>query len=306
MSYNKKFEFIAESLTRDLDKQTTEFRKESKKLIKDVIEQGDYKKYTEVMAKAVMESIDAMAKWEETSFNELEGLTPRQFFSEINSADDAVEIVCLVDEKNKGMFPSSLTERIKTIGESIEDEIAAKIDSIRPDANGKLTCEQKATIKCAQMISSEKMLDSVSKLLFRFDTRNAGDEELEYIMDVFKEVGKPSISCLIAACEKSGHEGNIYTHCIMALGEIASKCKSEEVYMYLKECFRKSDNKLLEASALGLYGDGRAVTAIRSYVEGNIFSIDETTYSAYRDIILRLGGMVDDIDNEYLSVHGDY
>lgn len=303
---NKKFEFIAENVAETIKEQTLKFKKNNEKLMNGIFKQGDYKKYTEVMAGAVKGTIDTMEKWENTAFNELDGLTPQQFFSNITSADDVVEIISELIDKNEGMIPPSLTENIKKLGESLEDEIASKIESTVPDKNGKLTLAQKSVIKCGEIIHSEKILDCVSRLLFRFDSSNAGDDEMQYIMDVFKEAGKESISCLIAACEKSGHKGNIYTHCIMTLGEVASKYKSEEVYMYLKECFRKSNFKLLEANALGLYGDGRAISAIRGYVGRNISSINETEYSSCRDIVLNLGGMMDDLDNEYVNTHRKY
>lgn len=302
MSNSKRFEFIAENLAGAMQKQSSDFRKRNEILMHDIFSQGDYKKYTEIMANAVKESIDTMEKWEKTIFEELDGLTPEQYFSGIASADDVVELVSELIDKNEGMIPPSLTESIKN-QEDLESEIAAKIDSIVPDANGLLTLIQKAAIKCAEMVPSEKILDSVSKLLFRFDSRTAGDSELQYIMDVFKEIGKESIPCLIAACEKSGHKGDIYISCIMTLAEIASKYKSEEIYMYLKERFRKSDFKLVEADALALYGDGRAIAAIRGYVERNISSINEADYSSYRDIVLRLDGMVDDLDREYMAIN---
>lgn len=303
MSYNKKFEFIAQSLSKVMEKQTREFKKRNEKFIKGTLKQGDYKEYTQVMTGVIMESAEAMKTWGETSFEDLEGMTPEQYFLSLSSADDAAQLVSELIEKNGGMIPPSLSESIKKLSESIENEIAMKIDSMMPDKDGKLTLIQKAMIKCAEMISSEKIVDPVSRLLFRFDSNNAGDDEIQYIMDVFKEEGKASIPCIIAACEKSGHKGNIYIHCIMALGEIASKYKTEEIFMYLKECFRKSDLKLVEAGALGLYGDGRAVAAVRSYVERDILNINETVYSDYRNIILSLGGMTDDIDRKFVAVH---
>ncbi len=302
MSSKEKSRFIAESLAEITDTHSRQFIKENKKLLRSLFKKQDTKKYTEVVSNEIAELVHVMSEWEQKSFDELGGLSPKQYYSSLNDFDDMLELIAQIIEKCKGSLPPLLTEAIKNLREKFSDKIVMKLNSIIPNESLKLDTVQKAELKIAELTASEKFVDPMSKLLFRFD-KSTDDETVEYIMKVLKSIGKPSIPCLIAVCEKSGHKGIVYANSLKTLADIASENKSEEIYKYLKECFRKSDEKVIEAMALGLYGDGRAVTAIRTYVERNILNMNETKYSMFRDIITRLGGIVSDLDDEYISCH---
>lgn len=302
MNSIEKSKFVAESLAGVINKHSREFREKNEKLIQNILNEGNYQEYLKVMSGVVMESAEVMRQWEKTSFDELDGLTPEQYYGSIKTSSDAVELVGSFIEKNEGMLPPMLMETIKGLEESIGDEILVKIESMIPDKDGKLSGMQKAVLKIAEIMASEKFAEPLSRLLFRLN-KDVDEKTIECVMDALKEIGKPCIPCLIAMCEKSGHKGDIYIHSIMTLGEIGSKNKTEELYRYLKECFRKSEEKKAEANALAFYGDGRAVAAIRTYVERNIGNLHEQVYSTYRDIILRLGGLVSDLDREYSFAH---
>lgn len=302
MNNKQRAVFMAESLSKVIDRHSHEYRAKNEKLMKEILERNDTKKYTELMAGVIMESIKVMEDWEKSSLPELEGLSPEQYYSSLKTSDDIIEMVSSMIEKNKGILPPLLAEYIKKLDENIIHEIMAKINSIIPDEEGKLNPVQKAELKIVETVALEECAEPLSRLLLRLDT-NATDNTIEYVMDALKSTGKSAIPCLIASCEKSGHKGNIYANSITTLAEIASSNKSEEIYRYLKECFRKSSDKLVEAVALGIYGDGRAIAAIRGYVERNIHGMDENRYSMLRDVIIRFGGIVSDLDMEFAAHH---
>jgi hypothetical protein len=142
------------------------------------------------------------------------------------------------------------------------------------------------------------------RILLGFDDEKAEEESISTVMDVFRAIGALSIPYLVDIIEKKQGKGRIYGYSIVALGGIASTNKSEDIYRLLKDCFRKSSLKLVEASALAAYGDGRAIAALRSHVERNMGNIDPWQYYQYRDIILSLGGLIDDLDAEFQSIYG--
>lgn len=305
MDNNQKFIFLADSLTEVLDKHSQEFRERNQKSVEELIKKQDFDAYSKIMAGAVMESIDVMKKWEKESFQEIGNITPEECFSSLETLDDILDVTEQFIDKNGSILPPSLAEAVSKLGENLKGQIAAAVDSIVLDQNGKLDLKGKAILKVVGMTAIAEFTDPLTRLLLKLDGSSVDDETMDYYMDAYKEIGEPSIQCLIAACEKSGHSGNIFMHSIITLGEIASKHRTEEIFRYIKECFRKSDIKLAAATALSYYGDGRAVTLLRSYLERNVYSMEETVYSTYRDIILKFGGTVSDLDNEYIASHRD-
>lgn len=303
MISREKAVFLAESLDAAIKKHSEEVRKRDDALFKKIVKEEDYKGYTAIMTSIIKESVNIMDIWEQSAMEKLENKTPKEYFSSIDNLDDGVLIIAAMIEKNGGMLPPSLIESIEGLEESISDQVIAKINSIMPGKEGILTVNEKAELKIAEIIASEKFTDPLSKLLFRLDPNAVAEDTVECIMDALRELGKPSIPCLIAVCEKCNHKGIIYMHAITALGQIASKDKSEEIYRYLKECFRKSEGKLVEAGALGIYGDGRAIAALRTYVERNIANMGEGEYTTFRDIILQLGGIMTDLDRKYFYLN---
>lgn len=61
------------------------------------------------------------------------------------------------------------------------------------------------------------------------------------------------------------------------------------------------------ARDLVMYGDSRAVTAIRGYVERDKENIPNAWYRNYREYIVTLGGSVDDLDDldDYFNIDLD-
>jgi len=54
-------------------------------------------------------------------------------------------------------------------------------------------------------------------------------------------------------------------------------------------------NKVLGAACLAAYGDGRAIPALRGYIEKNRNTIDSVTFFEIKGAIEKLGGNADDL-----------
>ncbi len=67
----------------------------------------------------------------------------------------------------------------------------------------------------------------------------------------------------------------------------------------LKDYFRKSSNKYIEANALAAYEDGRGIPAIRGHVERNLDNLCYDEYLMYREVVLILGGQMEDLDEYF-------
>ena len=95
----------------------------------------------------------------------------------------------------------------------------------------------------------------------------------------------------------------------MILPGLASVNKSDSVYKLLKNSFLRMENKILGASALSEYGDGRGIPVLRGYIEKNLQSIDRETFYELKKSIEILGGSTEDLifpnygktNNDFLS-----
>lgn len=305
MDNGEKFVFLADDLAGVLSRYYQEFAKLNKKSYDEMSRRGDVGWYSRFVSRAIIESADVINKWDKERFKEIGDITPEELFGGLEAYDEILAAVEQFIDRNGSIFPPSLEERVRKSAQSLKQEVVSSLTSITPDKNGKLNLQDKAVLKIVGIISMAEFADPLTRLLLSVGDGRADDDTVDYIMDAYREIGEPSIKCLIAVIEKSGRRGDVFAHSIMTLGEIGSKHRSEELFRYLKECFRKSASKLACAAALSYYGDRRASTMIRSYVERNLYDLEETVYSSYRDMILQFGGIVSDLDDEYVELHGD-
>lgn len=305
VSTTEKSQFIAESLAKAIKNHTTHFKKSNRKLLKSIEDSMDYHRFTNLMTEAVVESIKVMDEWEEKSFPELDGLTPKQYFDGLSTINDIVELVSLLEEKNGGILPTGLSERIKRFDDTFSDDLLNTLESIQLGEEKCFTSEQKAIVHIAEILALPKFVNALIGIIYQLDNEKSDEDTFTGVMNTIREVGEPALESLINLVENSEKKGRLYGYLILTIGKIASKNKSERIYRLLKDYFRKSETKVIEAGALSIYGDGRAIPAIRGYVERNLEDLSYWEYSQLRDAVLLLGGDMRDLD-EYFDDYDEF
>ncbi|HOJ11298.1 MAG TPA: hypothetical protein PK733_11995 [Clostridiales bacterium] len=119
----------------------------------------------------------------------------------------------------------------------------------------------------------------------------------EVIRDALVSIGENAIRPLIDILTNTNEYGEPHEYLAMALADIGKDNRSDEIYRCLKKMFLKydKDKKNITSDCLAVYGDGRAIPALRGYIEKNLDRIDEDIFYAVKIAIDKLGGNMDDI-----------
>jgi hypothetical protein len=302
MNITEKSRFIAQSLKSVYDRRYKIFKKFSRKKIETIIS-GLNKDYNDAlmdrigdMVNVAVDAIAAVCKWESEALKELDGLTPEQYYYSLDKAEELIELVSLLEKDALSTFALGLMERILKLRDSdISREILQHLESMQMDDSKCLTNEQKAVVRIAWVFALPEYLEPLIRLAGALDNEKSDQSTIKLVFDALGKLGGIAVEPLAELLEKYEKKGQLYETLIVTLASTASEHKSERVYRLLKDCFRKSESKLVESLALAKYGDGRAVSAIRGHVEKNMDSITEHDFSRFESAVMDLGGDMSDL-----------
>lgn len=291
--------FISESIKKVIDKQTARISKANKRRVKEICDNGNSEEIEAIMTEALLGVAEVVAEWELKSYRELDGLTPVQYFESLHTVEDMIVLVSLLEEISTGALPMGLATRIKRLSEALSEEIQYALESIQLAENKCFTYKQKAIVRIAEIIALPKFLNGLVGIMKQLDQEQSDENTIIGTIIAAAELGEAAIGQLADLIESNKREGNIYSHAIFAIGRIGSENKSEQIYKLLKDYFRNSNIKLLESRALAVYGDGRAIPAIRGHVERHLEDLTPWEYSEFRSDVLNLGGDMSDLDEYF-------
>ena len=243
----------------------------------------------EEIEKSVRESIK---KWEETPVEALDNLTPVQYINRINDFD---YIIRLFKEGSKicdDSMPAIFLEKMKEFGSEAVDAVM----KLAEDKDLLESSEEADIPVMAVKVLGEwkigRAVDSLIGLLFE----TAGENELfaDSIKNALISIGKPSIDRIIQTLNESDAIGDVQEYLVTALAEVGRDNRADNVYRCIKSTFSKMENKTIGAICLGNYGDGRAIPALRGYIQKNRDTLDQDAYFEIKSAIYRLGGQTDD------------
>ncbi len=304
-STHEKSELIIESLTKTIDKHMNDLKKIHTKKLKSTKDAEDFKIfYDNFLNEAAEKTHEAMTAWENTSLTELQDLTPSQYFDSLESLDDILELLTLIEENENLMIPANLGERIKKLHDSITDELITKLQSIQLDESKNFTPSQKAIIRIVGIAGSTKYLPVLEGFICQLDEEKSDEDTYKLLMDAVKLMGEQALESLMQLAVNNTQNKKLYISLLITIADIASKSRPEQVYKFLKDRFRKSEEKLPETAALSVFGDGRAIPAMRGYVEQNLESLSYNSYMYIRHSIIELGGDTSDLDGYFMDYEG--
>ncbi|HOQ38484.1 MAG TPA: hypothetical protein PK033_09885 [Acetivibrio sp.] len=301
MGFKEKSQFISASMEELINDSVNLFRETNKDMIESNLDPNGI---ANVLRASASLSMSALNEWENISFPQLDGMTPKQFFDSLNSIDEIIEMVSLIDSKCGGLLPTGLCIRIMGLDKSLQDDLLAVLSSINEKKNKSLSPEQAAAVHVAGILLLPQYIDILVGIISHLDINACNQSTFIMLMDIIRNIGEPALDTLVKMIEDADVNDNKYRYLLITTAKIASNKKSEQVFNLLKDCFRKSESKLAEATALSVYGDGRAIPAIRGYVEKNINKLSLWEYSQFRESILILGGSMGDLDYYFNIYNG--
>ncbi|MEN6314303.1 MAG: hypothetical protein ABFD25_08670 [Clostridiaceae bacterium] len=233
------------------------------------------------------------AKWLCTPLEALSGETPQKFLESIDSLDALVEMfnygVIACDDG----LPESYIEKLRSYGEKAVDALldTAALNGAEDDSD-----EMLAPLMAVKLLGQWRVSRAAEPLLKLLSSEDRGDGLLhEAIKDTLVCIGEPSLEAIFSALDSGTCSQETMEYLLMALADIGKKKRTDSIYIHLKKAFLEMPQKLIAASCLGDYGDGRAVTALRGYLEKRGQQTDKETFYEIISSIKRLGGRTDDL-----------
>ena len=236
--------------------------------------------------------------WENSGFDYLGNKSVKEFFHGINDPDLLKEIVFEYSIECDEEMPGALLEKVYSNGyEYIGDLVFTMMDLSHASNR-----DQGFLIPVWGMKLSGlwKIKEAPIKILDFLDEVIKDESEEKYLyletaMETLREIGKESIIPILARLNEGNDHSEMNEYLALTLAHIGNENKSEAIYSCLKKMFNNNNNKYIFAECLGLYGDGRAIPALRGYLIKNIKDLGMDTKYALKLSIERLGGKVDDI-----------
>mgnify|MGYP000895437217 FL=1 len=320
-SYNKLY-------NESFENNITDFKKDIKKMYDEDIQDEFNEIYSNNFLNIVYETRDRMYNiWKNVTLSDLGNKSVVEFFNDINDLDLLIEIFQVSAIECDHDIPDVLLQKLYSFGEQAIEKIIASMlnegflpydirehDAPHSDVPECETCEDSfliplLAIRILGEWKVEKAVQPIIDFLTKFpDTSRQHVEDIKFEqVDLFGEtardalisVGKASILPLLKVLTNATEYSEIHEYLAIALSEIGKDYKSDEIYLCLKKMFMNHHNKMVTSECLKKYGDGRAIPALRGYLERNINNIDNDTLYTFKLAIEKLGGDIDDILKKY-------
>ena len=160
---------------------------------------------------------------------------------------------------------------------------------------------QKA-IACFKVLIQMKEPCFIKAVIDRYmsygQTREFVAESIAEYVEAFPEVSESFLIDLIESNTESGLEGPC-EDCVIMLTEIGKQHKTEEIYQTLRHAFRYMTNKIYAVICLADYGDDRAVSMFKNYINRNQKTIERDLFYEMMSAIQHLGGDISDIQDPF-------
>lgn len=234
---------------------------------------------------------EKQAIWQKEPKSYLDGQTPEEYFSSFEDNDLLLEIfreAALVCDRE---IPVVLADKLMNSSDYVQERILdiAFDEQYRRDNENIVIAA--AAIFTLGRSGRKDVLESLLKILMSCTEND--DLIMESISGAVKQYGSNALDIVSSFIEDQENIDFRNEYLVMILPELSKKDKSDRIYRLLKSMFLKMDNKILAASALAEYGDGRAIPALRGYLEKNADKLDRETFFEIKKAIEILGGNIE-------------
>lgn len=237
---------------------------------------------------------ECIINWENTPMDEQGGLTPAELLDKIEDFQEVERLFRYGAKVCDNGLPQIFIKKLESYGEAAEKMLT----SIASDKD-LMSSEEEISIPLTAiaLMGRWKTLGTVNSLLdilFGFDEDN--ELFIEAIRDALVAIGSAAVESIVQRIENAQTIGSREEHLLIALTNIGESFKSERIYRCLKNTFLRMANKVTGIICLGNYGDGRAIPALRGFLQKNSGKIDRITFYETKAAVERLGGNIADID----------
>ena len=232
-------------------------------------------------------------KWLYTPMESLEERSPAEYLETVNLLSSLMEMFSYGAVACDEDLPEIFLEKLKSFGENgIDALLEVTAQNGASDSEGFLVPLMAVKILGAWKV--ERAAKPLIKLLYA--EGEVYDLMFETVRDALVRIGDPALDDIFSALNSGNHSQTAIEYLIIALTDIGKMNPSDKIYLQLKKAFMEMPQKLIAANCLGNYGDGRAIPALRGYLERNRQQLDKETFYEIISAIQRLGGKANDLN----------
>ena len=257
--------------------------------------------------------LNSMQTWYSRPMEKAGGVTPEQLIDKISTLDEAMEVFLLAATHCDEELPDLLRVKIGSYGVNAVDRLlpmvfSAPWESIE-ETSDERPDEMLASAAALRLLGEWGATDTLELVLSRYIASENPDEMIsEAFVTYCTGIGESAIPHLSGALLQDAASGGSlsgpYEYAVIALTEVGRTHPSDNVFLCLRECFRKMDRKVIGAICLGDYGDGRAIPALKGFLDRHIDQADRQLFYEILSSIKRLGGDITDIHDPFGDFSG--
>lgn len=265
--------------------------------------------YEEYIQRVAKDEADKLTEqFEEEEDEKLGGKSLHQIFDEmtLEQKEEALEYCALELDREvpksliKSMASDENRDQVRNycatvLGDSAWTEEELGEDKIFEIEFQKVKAVLKVLIEMGEPCYTQAVLD---RFMSYNQTRDFVADTIADYIEAFPEVTVPLLIQIIEDNEDTGLEGPC-EDCVIMLTAIGKEYKSEDIYDALRHAFRYMTNKIYAVLCLADYGDPRAASMFKNYINRNQNNIDRELFYEMMSAIQNLGGDISDIHDPF-------
>ncbi len=231
-------------------------------------------------------------------------LTGAAVLAGVVTLDKALELAKYAAVFCDEQFPDLVKVKLASFGQPLIEGLAAELNEVDFSVPlSELTEENNGPIVAAQylrLLGEWQCADLSDKVIEKFASTHQPNEIMAEAVRAFLiEIGPSAVPRLLKLLNQSLSTTDDLNptedYLLIILTDIGKNCPSDEIFRCLREAFRKMSRKVIGAVCLGDYGDRRAVTTLRGWLERHPEVTDRQMISETLAAIHRLGGDIGDL-----------
>ena len=255
-------------------------------------------------------TLNDLQDWFAAPQEALSGRSPGQAIDDLDSVAEAVLYFEEAAVHCDDAIPDLLKVKLGSFGSDAVDALMTL--ALRPSWEaGPETPVRPVALAIAgraiELLGEWETREALELFAAKFESLSEPDEGIaEFFRTYCVAVGPEAAKVLAACVEKAAREEDSaldgpYDYMVIAIADIGRKAPDERLFQCLRTAFRKMEHKAVGAICLGDYGDGRAVSALKGFLDRFEGRVDRQTFYEVTNAIRRLGGELADVRNPFAA-----
>ena len=249
---------------------------------------------------------ETMQLWYDTPLDAADGQQPGALFGGLEAPEACMEVFLLAAARCDEDVPEPLTAQMATFGTDMKDRLMTRAFAAPWTAAGRDRERSDGLLQAAaslRLLGSWNAGDVLEMVLARYLSEENPDEMVSEAFTAFcAGVGAEAAPVLTEALLQAAAEDRLsgpYEYALVALTGVGQEKPADSIFLCLRTCFRRMDNKMIPAICLGDYGDGRGIPVLKGYVERHTDGMSRSLFYEILSAIQRLGGDISDIRDPF-------